>query len=154
MVRALREYINQVAASDVFDYGLPNAIQHDFLFGPPATDAEWIITNPPFSLAGQFALKALDVAEKGVAMLVRIAFLESAERYTTLFRTHPPSDIIQFVERLPMQKGIVNRDGSSATAYCWLVWRKGAPNGTHFHWFPPCRKRLERDSDYPHEAAE
>lgn len=149
MVRALRESFGQVAASDVFDYGFPNAIQHDFLLLPQATDADWIITNPPFSLAGEFASKALDIADCGVALLVRIAFLESADRYRTLFRFQPPSDILQFVERLPMQKGVVNREGSSATAYCWLVWRKPIVGGTRFHWLAPCRKRLELDSDYP-----
>lgn len=150
MVVPLREYFNQVCASDVHDYGFPGTIQSDFLFGAPETDADWIITNPPFRLAGLFADKAIERADKGVAILVRTAFLESAGRYRKLFLPRPPTDILQFVERLPMQKGTVNREGSTATAYCWLLWRKEImPAPTRFHWLAPCRKRLERDSDYP-----
>jgi hypothetical protein len=147
MVRALREYFHQVAASDCRDYGFPDAIVHDFLFGV-ATDADWIITNPPFRLAEQFATHALEIAEVGVALLVRTAFLESATRYDSLFSKTPPHYILQFVERLPMVKGRVDEDASSATAYCWLVWWKGCSGPTQFHWIPPCRKRLERKEDY------
>ena len=57
-------------------------------------------------------------------------------------------DILQFVERVPMFKGRLDRKGSSATAYCWLVWQAASLGGTRLHWLAPCRKRLERDSDY------
>ena len=147
MVRALREYFNQVAASDCRDYGFKGAIVHDFTFGV-ATDADWIITNPPFRLAENFANKALVIAEHGVALLVRTAFLESSTRYDSLFSVTPPTEILQFVERLPMHKGRVDAHGSTATAYCWLVWRKGHYQTPQFHWIPPCRKRLERPGDY------
>lgn len=150
MARALGEYFRSVYASDVHDYGY-GAVE-DFVFPLrqiSADQADWIITNPPFRLAEQFATRALELASRGVALLVRTAFLESASRYETLFRDRPPSDILQFVERVPMQKAILNRNGSTATAYCWVVWRLGAKTWTRFHWLAPCRKRLERDSDYP-----
>ena len=160
MVRPLREYFAQVAASDIRDYGFANALTDDFLLPNPATDAEWIVTNPPFRLGEQFISLALERADVGVAMLVRTAFLESADRYEKLFRVRAPSDILQFVERVPMFKGRLDRHGSTATAYCWLVWRKAqrgfglSPSATLFHWIEPCRKRLERDSDYlPKESA-
>jgi hypothetical protein len=153
MVLPLREYFCQVAASDVRDYGFPGTLIDDFLLPVPATDAEWLVTNPPFRLGEQFISLALARAGRGVAMLVRTAFLESADRYAKLFSVTPPSDILQFVERVPMFKGRLDRNGSTATAYCWLVFRKnvhGAPfsRTTAFHWIPPCRRRLERDSDY------
>lgn len=34
-----------------------------------------------------------------------------------------------------------------STAYCWLVWMRGA-FGTSFDWIAPCRTRLERPADY------
>lgn len=152
MSRTLGEYFLRVDSSDVCSYGFGD--QMDFLFGPPMGHGyNWIITNPPFRLGQQFATQALRLARDGVALLVRTAFLESADRYEVLFRDTPPSDILQFVERVPMFKGRLDRSGSTATAYCWLVFRKGAPSGTRFHWISPCRKRLERDSDYPIEAA-
>jgi hypothetical protein len=146
MARALAEYFAAVDASDVHDYGY--GYQRDFLIGQPTNLVDWTITNPPFRLAEQFATAMIRAGRHGAALLVRTAFLESADRHAKLFKPSPPSDIVQFVERVPMQKGILNRHGSTATAYCWVVWRKGAPSGTHFHWIAPCRKRLERDSDY------
>jgi hypothetical protein len=127
-------------------------VRRDFLWPGGYPSADWIITNPPFRLGEQFARLALELAAAGVALLVRTAFLESAERHASLFARTPPSDILQFVERVPMFKGRLDAKGSTATAYCWLVWRKGAAPGTRFHWLAPCRRRLERAGDYPSEA--
>ena len=140
-----------VAASDIRDYGFPGTLIDDFLLPRPATDADWIVTNPPFRLGEQFISLAIERADVGVAMLVRTAFLESADRHAKLFGVRPPTDILQFVERVPMFKGRLDRHGSTATAYCWLVWRRSqrgyglSPSSTLFHWLAPCRKRLERD---------
>lgn len=148
MARPLQEYFKLVVGSDIHDYGYGEVF--DFLFpNPPITEADWIITNPPFRLGEQFISCALPRAKRGVAMLVRTAFLESADRYYSLYRGTAPTEILQFVERVPMFKGRLDRHGSTATAYCWLVFRKNAAGpGTRFHWIAPCRRRLEKDSDY------
>lgn len=149
MARPLGEYFKIVVASDIYDYGY--GVQGDFLFPYPqdTNKPDWIITNPPFRLGYAFAVSALSKAERGVAMLVRTAFLESSERYTNLFRKTPPTNILQFVERVPMLKGRLDRRASTATAYCWIVWVKDVVPATYFQWIAPCRARLERDSDYP-----
>lgn len=147
MARPLAEYFAKVDASDVCDRGFGSVA--DFLFAPKTLWSDWIITNPPFRLAEEFAGIALPRARHGVALLVRTAFLESVARYNRLFRHDPPTDILQFVERVPMFKGRVDPEGSTATAYCWIVWHKAKRhNHTNFHWIPPCRKRLERPEDY------
>lgn len=150
MVRPLTEYFNIVHASDVHDYGF--APVRDFLFpGEFATRFDWIITNPPFRLGLQFIKRALHLADVGVAMLVRTAFLESAERYEELFSQRPPRKIAQFVERVPMLKGRYDPAASTATSYCWLVWDNLSPiyegAASSFVWIPPCRKQLERPED-------
>jgi hypothetical protein len=147
MARPLGEYFKAVIASDIAPYSGGHLVE-DFLW-PTDSRADWIITNPPFRLADQFARTAIERSSRGAALLVRSAFLEGIARLSDLFEPYPPSDILQFSERLPMVKGRVDREASSATAYCWVVWRKRAPTGTHFRWLAPCRKRLERDSDYP-----
>ncbi len=81
-------------------------------------------------------------------MLVRTAFLEGIDRYETLFRSSPPTVVAQFVGRVPMWKGRLTKTGSTATAYCWLVWMSGY-EGTTLKWIPPCRKQLEHIDDYP-----
>lgn len=148
MLRPLREYAAWVFASDVHDYGQGNVL-HDFLlpFLPVGVNAvEWIITNPLFRLGEQFARRALALATKGVALLVRTGFLESIERFK-LFQEQPPAEVLQFAERVPMVKGRLHKDASTATSYCWIVWRAGETD-TRLRWIPPCRRRLERVGDY------
>jgi len=149
MARALAEAFREVHASDVHDYGAGEVA--DFLW-PTDRRADWVITNPPFRLADQFISKAISVAHEGVAMLVRTSFLEGAGRYHELFKATPPTDILQFVERVPMYRGRLVQDGTTATAYCWLVWilSPAVPRtaDVRFHWIPPCRRRLERPGDY------
>lgn len=166
MARPLAEAFELVRATDVHDY---RAAWHgqegvdDFLLPGMVTGADWIVTNPPFRLAAPFIRRALPLAAAGVAMLVRSSFTEGAERYRSLFRQSPPSDILQFVERVVMTKGrpkdpsiaILDpktgkmRKPSSATAYCWLVWRKAdRAMPPLYHWLEPCRVRLERPGDY------
>ncbi|MAW99545.1 MAG: methyltransferase [Sphingomonas sp.] len=148
MVAPLREYFGPVLASDVHDYGAGFPVA-DFLFPAPLSTVDWTITNPPFRLAEQFIGRALEISRVGVAMIVRTAFLEGAGRYERLFSQTPPSDILQFAERVVMHKGRLAPEGSSATAYAWLIWIKGCQDTTRLRWIAPCRKRLERASDYP-----
>lgn len=150
MAEPLREYFHCVMATDINDYGYDRHEKTvDFLFpgSEPVVQVDWIITNPPFRLAEQFIMRALDIAQTGVAMIVRTSFLESVGRYENLFSKTPPNIIAQFSERVPMVKGRLTATGSTATSYCWLVWVKGL-GGSKFVWIPPCRKQLERAEDY------
>jgi len=47
-----------------------------------------------------------------------------------------------------MVRGRLDRRASTATGYAWLVWEKAPASATRLMWVPPCRKALERDSDY------
>lgn len=162
MVKPLGEYFGRVFSSDVHDYSAEWDGQDrvaDFLMhGSESAVIEnlglhWIITNPPFRLAVQFIQRAFELKPaEGVAVIVRTSFLEGVERYKTLFSKNPPSIIAQFIERVPMVKGRLTATGSTATAYCWLVWMVGEPE-QKFCWIPPCRKKLERASDYASQAA-
>lgn len=151
MVRPLSEYFEMVYASDAFAYG--HGAVRDFLFPGDEPRFDWIITNPPFRLAEQFAHTAIDRAAEGAAMLVRTAFLEGIGRYESLFSRRKPTAILQFSERVPMHKGRLDPTGSTATAYCWIVWET-RPHKPHalsvpaFIWIPPCRRKLERPGDY------
>lgn len=152
MVKPLREYFGSVHASDIFDYGAGFRVE-DFLIGNPEIAADWVITNPPFRLAERFIQQSFAVPGwKGIAMIVRTSFLESVGRYNKLFKLAPPSIVAQFTERVPMVKGRLTATGSTATAYCWLVWLRDGLD-TRFVWIPPCRRSLERPGDYPSEPS-
>ena len=149
MARPLAEYCAHVRCTDIHDYGWHALVaQEDFLLPiRKKADADWIITNPPFRLASQFAARCRDLwPHKGYALLVRSAFLEGVERYETLFKPHPPAIIAQFVERVPMVKGRHDPNASTATSYTWLVWLTGARD-TKFVWIPPCRRQLQKPTD-------
>lgn len=147
MARPLSEYFRSVEASDKLCYGF--APTRDFLTFPfEAGSHDWVVTNPPFNLAEQFVERALIVARVGVAILARTVFLESAGRYQNIFRDRPPSIFAQFVERVPMVKGRVDRKASTATGYAWFVWQHDNASTPQLAWIPPCRKQLERDADY------
>lgn len=151
MVAPLREYFRSVEAFDVHDYGAGYPVA-DYLFGPLPAPTDFTITNPPFRLAEQFIERALATSDCGVAMLVRAAFLESVGRYKRLYSGKPPSYVLQFVERVVMHKGRLAPEGSTATAYAWLVWLPPEED-TRLRWIEPCRKRLERAEDYAGAAA-
>ncbi|SDX89969.1 hypothetical protein SAMN05444336_112102 [Albimonas donghaensis] len=171
MVRGLAGAVRSVRASDVHDYGVGFAVG-DFLFPGEVEPVDWVITNPPFRLAEDFARRGMEVATIGCALLVRVAFLEGARRYQALFADMPPSRVLQFCERVVMHAGRlpdpdvaephqVERDGeavtvmrkpSTATAYAWLVWERYPAFGrgvTVLDWIPPgTRRRLTRPGDY------
>jgi hypothetical protein len=151
MARTLRERFKLVRATDIADYssrrwqhGLLNFIKYDF---SDMDTVSWVITNPPFRLAQQFVLRARLVATQGVAVLVRTSFLESLGRYKYLFERTPPKIVAQFSERVPMVRGRLDPEASTATSYCWMVWY-GILGGTHLMWIPPCRLKLEQEGDY------
>ena len=146
MSRALSPYFSGVISSDVADYGFGDVA--DFLAPATKQDVDWIITNPPFRLAEQFILKALNHATEGVAMLVRTSFLEGIGRHERLFSVRPPTRVAQFAERVPMVQGRLDSSVSTATCYCWFVWLINSPGQTEIVWIPPCRKEFEQSDDY------
>ena len=144
MSRVLLEYFPSVISSDIHDYGY--GLVQDYL-ELACNPVDWLITNPPFRLAEEFILKGLKETRIGLAVLVRTAFLESVGRYKRLFNPCPPSDVAQFVERVPMVKGRLDSSATTATSYAWLIWVHGK-EGTSLRWIPPSRRRLERNGDY------
>jgi hypothetical protein len=151
MVKPLREFFAHVVATDLHDYG--QNLKLDFLTVSKAEiphPVHWIVSNPPYHIAQDFIMKALEISDMGVAMLVRTNFLEGQKRFNQLFRYLPPTVIAQFVERVPMVKGRYDPKASTATSYAWLVWDKRVePRLPTFFWIPPCRKSLERETDWP-----
>jgi hypothetical protein len=150
MAVALADYFGDVAASDVFPYGFGSVADFKTLEAFEPASADWVITNPPFNLAEAFIRQGLRVARRGVAVLVRTAFLEGQGRFSALWSKRPPQVIGQFSERVCMLRGRWEPDGSTATAYCWIVWLKHPPHDwlhTRFIWIPPCRAALTRKDD-------
>ena len=75
MARTLMVYFQGVASSDVHDHGF-GELKDLLLWDLDPYRMDWIITNPPFRLAREFALTALERAEIGLPLLVRSVWLE------------------------------------------------------------------------------
>jgi hypothetical protein len=152
MAEVLREYAGQVHATDIFDYGYGIHGVDFFDDDLPIYQPAWIITNPPFTgqedRALAFAKLALERARDGVALFVRTQWLvEGCDRYETLFRDRPPTLCAFFTERVPLHKGRWEPDGSTMTAYSWVVWLRDAAPRPPF-WIPPgCREKLTHPDD-------
>lgn len=148
----LKQYFGDVQCSDVYDYGY--GATRDYLKHPYEINGfDWTITNPPFRLAEDFILKSIRLARGGVAILARTVFLESVGRHERIFSRNPPTIVAQFTERVPMLKGRLDKSASTATGYCWLVWKKGKrKTEPRLVWIPPCRKKLKREGDYEHSS--
>jgi hypothetical protein len=154
MSEVLREYSTSVYATDKYYVGtLEDEV--DFLNPRSIWNVDWVITNPPFGkLTLPFVQRALDLARVGVAMFVRSQWaVEGCQRYRELFSKTPPTLMAFFAERVNLCKGRWDPDGTTATAYCWLVWVKGREPMAPF-WIPPGqRQRLTRPDDRERFAA-
>jgi hypothetical protein len=169
MAPGLAARFGAVHLSDIADHGVRRTRathdcrfrQSDFLgtrdvdFHAPEGGVDWIVTNPPFRLGAQFALRALCTARLGVALFVRLAWAETRARFE-LHRSFPPSALASFAERVPLVRGRYDPDASSATAYAWVIWTRlcpdapwGLPGGLRL-WLdvpPGARARFELASD-------
>lgn len=139
----LRERGHSVMATDLVDYASPHQDKAGIDFLKPCTAVQFprhdraIVTNPPFKDAHLFVTRALELAPY-VAMLLRLAFLESEKRrdildQSCLARVHV------FRKRLPMmhREGWEGPKASSATAFAWFIWErtyKGPPQLHRVSW--------------------
>lgn len=83
------------------------------------TSFEWVISNPPFSLAPQIVPLAFASASVGIAMLLRLSFLEPVENRGAWLNANPPTHLI-VLPRISF-----TGDGKTDNVTCaWMVWRK------------------------------
>ena len=133
----LKELGYNVRASDLIKRVEDDNIEVlDFLSYQGKYDGD-IVTNPPYILAKEFVLKALDIVKEGnkVAMFLKLLFLESQNRYEELFKLYPPKKIYVFSKRVRCQiNGDFSKKDSSAICYAWYVWEKGSTSDPVIKW--------------------
>jgi len=134
MSRVLEETGRSVPSSDLYRRGYGET-GHDFL--TTTRRAHNIVTNPPFHSAEGFVESGIGQSRRKLALLLRLAFLEGANRARTIFFSRPPSRVWVFSERITFYPAGAERKGSGTTAYAWFVWDRDAPNGTELKWFKP-----------------
>ena len=138
MARVLQTTGCNVIATDLFDRGY-GEFGHDFL--KLASNFDNIVTNPPYNAAEGFVKSGVAHAGRKFALLLRLAFLEGANRARTIFRYNPPSRVWVFSERITFYPAGALQAGTGTTAYAWFVWDKAASVGTELKWFQPGYRR-------------
>ena len=129
IVRVLEAHGHDVLGTDLVDYGQGRSRAGlDFLIPGMAdefADGRAIVTNPPFKNAHLFVERALQLAPY-VAMLLRLAFLESEKRRSILDNGRL-SRVHVFRKRLPMmhRQGWEGRKANSGMAFAWFIWERG-----------------------------
>ncbi len=133
MSRVLAETGRPVRSSDLHNRGFGEA-GVDFLTATRRADN--IVTNPPYNSAEGFVAAGVEKAQRKFALLLRLAFLEGANRANTIFSRKPPSRVWVFSERITFYPSGAVQKGTGTTAYAWFVWDKSA-SGTELRWFKP-----------------
>lgn len=134
MSRVLEGAGTSIISSDLYDRGY-GEIGVDFL--SPNRMADNIVTNPPYNCAEGFVASGIKHSRRKLALLLRLAFLEGANRANTIFSHSPPSRVWVFSERITFYPSGISPKGSGTTAYAWFVWDKDAPSRTELNWLKP-----------------
>ncbi len=129
---------------------IEGAAVHDYLSiaDPPVGRVDWVITNPPFTSAVRFAERALTQARVGVAMIQRLAFLETVER-ADFFAASGLSHVAVSSDRTSMppgaeyERGRIEAEGGR-TAYAWFIWRQGWRGPWTGHFIAKARTQTAR----------
>ena len=124
--KVLREHYpnSQIISTDL--------VQRDDRFGCG------IVGGVDFSLAKEFAEKALEVSTGKVILFAKIQFLEGRQR-KDFFATHPPKAVYVFSKRVnPLRNGLeVDENGkpwSSTMCFAWFVWEHGYTGEPCIRW--------------------
>lgn len=137
----IKEYFPsaKVLGTDLIDRGYPDTIVRDFINDDFDMNTDWIITNPPYKYAKEFIDRSLQIANKGVAMFLKIQFLEGQAR-KEWFKKNPPRYVYVFSKRQdPWRDGEslnpkTGKKWGSTMCFAWFVWEKGFNGDTIVKW--------------------
>ena len=144
IAETLTDYYNNypnITAIDIVDRGYPNTIVQDFLTWETNEKFEGIITNPPYSLAMEFAEKGIELLEEDgvMALFLKLQFLEGSKR-KSFFEKYPPKYIYVFRNRMATWKNgssvnpETNKKWAETICFAWFIWEKGFKGEPVIRW--------------------
>ena len=97
-----------------------------------------IITNPPYSLAKEFILKAKQITNNKIAMLLPLNYLHGVTRYNEIYldKEFPLKSVYVFC-RYGMLEETIRDDGTYRTGmmvYAWYIWDKSYKSEPIIRW--------------------
>jgi hypothetical protein len=81
------------------------------------------VTNPPFSLAPQILSHALDFSPWGVAMLLRLSFLEPTKNRAEILQKHA-DNLMLVMPVSPRPRFRADSSGCDSVTVAWFVWQR------------------------------
>ena len=122
----------RVRARDIDDRGFAGCEVQDFLKCGDTLDN--VVSNPPFDIFQPFALHALKLARRKVAMIWLVRTLPAAR----WLRDTPLSKVLLLTPRPSMPPGHViaagEKPGGGKQDFCWLVWDKDHDGPATIGW--------------------
>jgi len=94
-------------------------------------NVDWVITNPPFKHVPQILPLAYGFAGMGVAMLLRLTYLEPTSNRSGWLKENPPTGIFPISQPRPSFR--TSKTGAKRTdsvGVAWMVWEKGVHTTT------------------------
>jgi len=136
----------EVICTDLYDRGYCKS-GVDFLQTKELL-APCIFTNPPYIYGTEFCVHAINLGAEEVYMFMKLQFLEGKRRYRELYSKNPPTEILQFVDRIGATR---NGDSSlyrkaSAIPFCWIIWRKGNTKMPQLSWISVDNSLIHNDA--------
>lgn len=137
MAKVVRTAGYTVIASDLIDRGFGET-PVDFLL-EHWKRADSMIINPPFALADEFALHALQLGVRKLAILQRLAWLEGGARLAMLWKHFPPARMHVFSYRGTLWRGDdpAPQDKGGVMALAWYVFEAGFAGDPAIKWIAP-----------------
>ena len=99
---------------------------------------DYVLTNPPFSIAFEFIQRAKLVAKSKFALLLPLSYLHGKKRYDEIYsdKTYGLKKVYVFT-RYPMLGENLREDGKYNTGmmvYAWFVWENGYSGQPMVDW--------------------
>ena len=130
---------SKVFCSDLVDRGYDGTLIRDFINDDFDMGTDWVITNPPYKFAKEFIDRSLKIANIGVAMFLKIQFLEGQAR-KQWFKDNPPKYVYVFSKRQdPLRDGMelnpeTGKKWGSTMCFAWFIWEIGYKDEPIIRW--------------------
>jgi len=124
---AIVKILQKYNFKNIYSYDISDSSRRDFL---EEKDKYYqIITNPPFSKANEFIIKAKEICEYKFAFLMKLNYLQGQYRYENIFNVcdNFPLTKIYIFTRMPTLTNEIREDGKYTTgmqAMAWYIWDK------------------------------
>ena len=132
----LRKQGYNVFSTDLYDRGYGNT-GIDFLqTKEPPKGCDTIITNPPYSLADEFVLHAMDILPlfgKYIA-LMNLSYLAGQKRHSAIYEMGYLHAIYIYPNRINCYKNNIPTGHSSPVNYAWFEFMKGTSSSPKLYW--------------------